>query len=256
MSDDIILNVLSYNIHGLPNILTPYKNSNRIKEIINEVNSYDLIFLQENWVYQDLIKNNFSNNKFIIGGKNKFTNKDKPRRSSGLNIITSDKISIYDYQEYQFKNCNGWLVNANDCFASKGFIYSRLLLDEDTLNVYVTHLDAGNSDKDMSVRETQMNQLISSIEKISNSGPLIVCGDFNIDYYSNQNIIDTFVNKFSLIDLDWNLNISNEFKIDYVFYRSGINTKITVYDVGINSDFINHSDHYPIEFKMLLEEVE
>ena len=254
--NNTVLKVLSYNIHGLPELLTPYKNSNRIEEIVHEVSNYDLAFLQENWVYQGLIKKNFSKDNYIIGSKNKFFKRDKPKRSSGLNIITSDKINIYDYQEYEFTNCNGWLVNANDCFASKGFIYSKLLIDNDTLNVYVTHLDAGESDKDLDVREKQMIELSRSIEKISNSEPLIICGDFNIDYYSNQDIIDNFVNKFSLINLDWDLNLKNKFKIDYVFYRNGTSTKIIVYDEGINSDLINHSDHYPIEFKIILTKVE
>ena len=254
-SENSVINILSYNIQGLPDLFTSYKNPNRIEEIIKNINNYDLVLLQENWVYQDIIRDNFSKDTFIISSKNKFNKKNNSKRSSGLNIIVSEKLKIQNHEEYIYSDCNGWLFNANDCLASKGFIYSKLLINSDTLNVYVTHLDAGNSKKDINVRQKQLDELSNSIEKISNLGPLIITGDFNINYYTNPEIINSFIDKFGLNNLNWESNLSNDIKIDYVFFRDGTSTALQIYDEGVNHNFINYSDHYPIQFKVLLIEV-
>ncbi len=253
--ENSVINVLSYNIQGLPDLFTSYKNPNRIEEIIKNINNYDLVLLQENWVYQDIIRDNFSKDIFIISSKNKFNKKNNSKRSSGLNIIVSEKLKIQNHEEHIYSDCNGWLFNANDCLASKGFIYSKLLINSDTLNVYVTHLDAGNSKKDINVRQKQLHELSNSIEKISNLGPLIITGDFNINYYTNPEIINSFIDKFGLNNLNWESNLSNDIKIDYVFFRDGTSTALQIYDEGVNRNFINYSDHYPIQFKVLLIEV-
>ena len=253
-SDELIINVLNYNIHGLPKLFTNYKNEQRIPEIINKIHEYDLVLLQENWIYQDLLENSFAKNNYIIAKKNKFFKKDNPKRSSGLNILVSDKLNIYNYEEYQYENCNGWLFHANDCFASKGFIYTKILIDSDTLNVYVTHLDAGVSKKDIKIREKQLNELSNSIQKISKTEALLICGDFNIDYYSNKEKINKFINKHNLKNLKWESDMQINNKIDYIFFRGDQNAIFEIYDEGINYDLINHSDHYPIQFKILYKE--
>ena len=74
-SDELIINVLNYNIHGLPKLFTNYKNEQRIPEIINKIHEYDLVLLQENWIYQDLLENSFAENNYIIAKKINFLKK-------------------------------------------------------------------------------------------------------------------------------------------------------------------------------------
>ena len=78
--------------------------------------------------------------------------------------------------------CNGIIFNANDCFASKGFIYARIQIENIFFDIYNTHLDAGNSKKDRIVRANQLNILKQYIYDKSYGEKIIICGDLNIDY--------------------------------------------------------------------------
>ena len=60
---------------------------------------------------------------------------------------------------------NGWFGNGSDCFASKGFIYTRISYNNTFINIYNTHLDAGISKKDKIVRTSQLQQLKNYIIK-------------------------------------------------------------------------------------------
>ena len=137
------LDILSYNIYGLNPIFIKDKSSDRIKKIFEVSKNYDIIFYQENWFYQDLLFENFDKYNIIIGSKTKFIQKNNPKRSSGLNVIIKENINIYKYEEHSFSTCNGWLFNYNDCLATKGFIYSEILIENNIISLYNTHLDAG-----------------------------------------------------------------------------------------------------------------
>ena len=247
------LRILSYNIYGLNPILTKDKSSERIKSIFLESEKYDIIFFQENWYYQTLITEILNDHKVIIAQKTNFIRKKNPKRSSGLNLAVLNNINIDYFEENLFSECNGYLSSYNDCLASKGFIYSLISKDSYKINLYVTHLDAGNGSEDILARDIQLKELSEHINNINNNYAIIVSGDFNIDYYQSIEIIDQFTKKNNLNILRWDNITNTDEMIDYVFYRSGENHKMTMLDYKINKVLYNKSDHLPIEFIIMIE---
>jgi len=252
-----IIKVINYNIHGLSPMLIEDKNCDRVESIFeNTSKKYDLILFQENWVYQKLLSNYFNAHKIIIGNRTKFVKKNNPKRSTGLNIIANSKIKIEEYNEYLFDACNGWLANGNDCFASKGFIYSQLEINGYRLNLFMTHLDAGYSNNDIIVRKKQLLNLEEELNKINIDDPIIICGDFNINYYTDSHLIDKFVDRNNLNVLRWDQKENVSEMIDFIFLRDGDNLKINLIDYGVDKTLLLYSDHPPIYFNFSLDKKE
>ena len=252
-SNQNIITVINYNIHGLSPILTKDKNSDRIKFIFeNTSKKYDLILFQENWIYQNLLSEYFYDYKIIIGSETKFIKKNNPKRSMGLNIIANSNIDIEKYDQYLFDTCNGWFSNGSDCFASKGFMHSKLQINGYKLNLFLTHLDAGYSKRDIVAREQQLANLENKLNTINRNEPVIICGDFNINYYSDPDIINDFINTNNLEILRWDKKIEASLMIDFVFLRNGNNIKIDLVDYGVDDSLLLYSDHPPVYFNFIL----
>jgi len=252
-SDQNIIKVINYNIHGLSPILTKDKNSNRIKFIFENISKkYDLILLQENWVYQNLLSEYFDDHRIIIGDNTKFIKKNNPKRSTGLNIIGNNNIKIQEYNQYLFDTCNGWIFNGSDCFVSKGFIVSNLEINGYKINLFLTHLDAGYSKGDIISREKQLLNLEKKINEININEPVFICGDFNINYYTDFNLIDSFLIRNNLQILRWDQKTEVSEMIDFIFLRDGNNIKINLIDYGVDDSLFLYSDHPPIFFNFTL----
>ena len=254
------LRILNYNIYGLNRFFTTLfsnkiidKSQDRIKSIFEESNKYDIVFFQENWSYQNLLIKVMKNHKIIIAENTNFSIKKNPKRSSGLNFAISNKFNIDHVEESLYSECNGYFSNYNDCLASKGFIYSLISNKKYKINLYVTHLDAGNNYKDIAVRKSQLEELSAHINNIDNNYFLIVCGDFNIDYYTSATTIDEFIETNDLNILRWDKDQNVHEMIDYVFFKNNEN-EISLIEFGINNILINKSDHFPIEFIITLED--
>ena len=253
------LKILNYNIYGLHPFYTSLfpgeiidRDNSRIKSIFLESKKYDIVFFQENWSYQNLIKKIMHNHQVIVAEKTNFIIKKNSKRSSGLNFAISKNIDIVSIEDNLFSKCNGYFSDYNDCLASKGFIYSLISKEKYKINLYVTHLDAGNTKEDILAREIQLKELNKHINSINNNYPFIVCGDFNIDYYEFFEIIDEFANNNNFNILRWDSIYETNKMIDYVFYKDGING-ISIIDFNINSILVDKSDHLPIEFTIIVE---
>ena len=244
--------LLNYNIYGLHPILISKKvkkinPENRIEIIFKESNFFDIILFQENWFYNDLILSTMKDHHVLISEKNNFLINNNVHRSSGLNIALSSNFDVIHNEHILFSDCNGYLSNFNDCFASKGFIYTLISIDDYKINLYVTHLDAGYNIGDVRSREIQLKEISNHISNIKNKYPMIISGDFNINYYTHAEIIDNFVVKNNLNILRWDKKIETNEMIDYIFYKSGKKNSINILKFDINQKMIDKSDHLPIE---------
>ena len=76
---------------------------------------------------------------------------------------------------------------------------------------------------------------------------VIICGDFNIDY-STSNEIKEFQNDLDLDVVNWNSSYFLEKKIDYIFYRIKFSHEIS--NKGISDILYTLSDHPPISFSI------
>jgi len=214
------IKIINFNIHGFKT--TNCKN--KVLEIINNVSNNDLIFFQENWSFEVEVKNSLNQFNFIFSNK-----KSKIIQDSGLSIGVNKKYKIIDYEEIFFDSCNGLLFNSNDCFASKGFIFSRIKIEDTYLDVYNTHLDAGSSLNDKKTRKNQLDKLTKYILNNSLTNNIIVAGDFNINYFGDSaNLIFDFCSKIDLNVVFWDEKYFLKDKIDYIFY-------------GKDLDYLKHS---------------
>jgi len=227
------LKIISFNIQGFKG-----KNkSNKISEIIKNIKEFDIIFIQENWTYDNKFLNELNNFKFISsGGKNIF-------HSAGLTIAFKNKFELLDFEIKKYNECNGFIFNGNDCLASKGFIYAKINLDGQLIDVYNTHLDAGRTNKDKLVRKKQLYKLKSYISNKGYDSPIIIAGDLNIDYFSiEKNILEEFKNDLDLKMISWNDSYFLKNKIDYIFYN-----KMNSFVQNIKNDALYFlSDHPPM----------
>ena len=187
----------------------------------------------------NLFREKLRNHQLIIAhNKKKYSS-----FSSGLLIAVNNDIDIIDNNEIMFNDCNGVIANGNDCLVSKGFIFSKIKLNNDIIDLYNIHLESGNSLNDFNVRLKQLETLEKYIEKHSNQRNLIICGDFNIDYYTS-NEIKSFQNNLNLNILNWSDEYFLENKIDYIFYR--INPSYKVSEKKMSQILYTLSDHPPL----------
>ena len=56
------------------------------------------------------------------------------------------------------------MFRANDCLSTKGFQHISALIEGGRVDVYNTHLDAGNTDNDSDVRRKQIQELIDEVQ--------------------------------------------------------------------------------------------
>ena len=254
------LNLLTYNIHGLNPIIAGDDPYNRIPIILSKITEYDIIFFQENWIYDN---NSFSS---MLDSYNVFTtnvskffwpiNKVINSNGAGLSLAISKSIDIIGSSEYLFENCSGWLSRDNDCLASKGFQHIRVLINGQILDLYNTHFDAGRSDSDKKVRLSQLNQLQEYIKVNSEDYPVIIAGDLNILHQSSEyKIIDSFItdNEFVLADWSSDLSKSKFGKLDYILYKSSNETSINLRKCRVDTNLRGLSDHPPIQAVFNLE---
>ena len=243
-----IVSVLSHNIRGLPAWMTfNFDSEDRMLAIANYSNKYDIVLMQENFSYKRIIDDN-SNHKISINDRRYVGLMPIRGVGSGLTVL-SDKPYTQIIQK-SFELCNGRIGSEFDCWADKGFIYFKLTLSDGTeIDVYNTHLDAGNSDADHEVRKLQLILLGESIKKLtSDDKPLIIGGDFNIprDSILGHGILCEFRSELSLSDSQIALP-DNE--VDYIFYRSGDDVNIEIIESKIADEFNNLSDHPALSVK-------
>jgi len=227
------LNIISYNVHGFPG----KKNYNNIVEIINNANDFDLLFIQENWKHNNIFLEKMKDHTFIFNEK-----VDNSFYPSGLMIGIKKDIDLIEYDEKFFSVCNGYLFNGSDCLASKGFIYLKVDYKGSKINIINTHLDSGSSTKDKITRSIQLQELRDYINYNKLDEPLIMCGDFNIDLFKDEDEnIKNFIYDLKLNFVEWSEKYFLKNKIDYIFYTGFKNIKAEAEDV-----LYNLSDHPPM----------
>ena len=238
------IDIINFNIHGFGKFIGGCKIKENINTIIDKINIYDIIFIQENWRYNNLFREKLINHQ-LVQAHNK---KKGSSFSSGLLIAINNNIDIVSNNEIMFDDCNGIIANGNDCLVSKGFIFSKIKLNDDIIDLYNIHLESGNSSNDFSLRSKQLETFERYIETHSNINNLIICGDFNIDYYTS-NEIQSFQDNLNLKIINWSDDYFLENKIDYIFYSKGLDH--LKYEVPDTLFYL--SDHPPMgaQFKII-----
>ncbi len=185
------ITALTYNVAGLPELLSRSQPSVYMPLIGARLNDYDLVLLQESWqtpdpnpaaplrCYHELLVETAAHPYKSPAAEQPFGN--DPRRpsallSDGLNVFA--KLPLDATIRQPWETC---VDTFNDCRALKGFSVTPMLLASgQSVHVYNLHMEAGWSEEDHAARDAAIEQLLEFIDLHSRGEALIVGGDFNL----------------------------------------------------------------------------
>ena len=264
----IELSVLSYNVHGISWLFAKDNPNDRAAAIGWLANRYDVVLLQEDFEYHDEIGRQMTGTVAIRGNGMR----GDPRLvlakivllpfeialpdfsmpyGSGLSMYVSrDTGDIVDKARHRYDICSGWFEKSFDCWATKGALRVRVRLENGAeVDVYNTHLDAGQTNKGIEARERQLNHLVRWIERDSKGRAVVVGGDFNsaLSRMENVEAMRSFKGRTGLVDLGAGPDLPQWPRRDFLFARDGDHVVLDVVDSGEALEFVNRgralSDH-------------
>jgi hypothetical protein len=195
---------LTYNVAGLPEILSgsmPSENTPYISPLLND---YDLVLVQEDWqtpdpnpllleVYHDVLaaqaKHPYRSTPapLPLGVPLPFALPGNSRppaiMSDGLNEFS--RFPFGPLTRVKWTGCFGGLDKNDhgdsDCLANKGFMTATHTLNPGVeVDVYALHAEAGSSDEDQRLSAEDFRQLGAYIKEHSAGHAVIVGGDMNL----------------------------------------------------------------------------
>jgi len=172
------LEVLSYNVHGLPGFITGDDTLARQRAIGPRLEAFALVALQEDFLSEG--------HRLLAAARThpqqlRFSRALQDRvYGSGLSLLSRHPLRARHEEHY--RAFNGVLSAGSDGLASKGFQLARIELAPGVeLDVYNTHLDAGGGRCDAAARASQVAQLTSAIHTRSRGRAVLLVGDTNLE---------------------------------------------------------------------------
>jgi endonuclease/exonuclease/phosphatase family metal-dependent hydrolase len=192
--DSGTLNVLTYNVAGLPQALssatTPRDTSTTA--IGQRLGPYDLVHVQEDFNYHAYLYAGDTTHAYrtpTSGGAG---------IGSGLNTLSTYPYDVDDFERVQWNSCQ---YDSGDCLTPKGFTFMRLRLAEGVyVDVYNLHTNAGTNPGDLTSRADNLSQLTTFIQSHSRGNAVIVMGDTNTRYTRVGDTIASFAAGNGLTD--------------------------------------------------------
>jgi endonuclease/exonuclease/phosphatase family metal-dependent hydrolase len=249
--------LLTYNVHGLSPITSGGWGDKRLDRMRRAFAPYQVVLLQEDFESQDLLEK--GDRWFVQHGPGRRWRwghlatapvwipcwlttlcGNPPIVGSGLTTqVRNDHFrSVEALVSRSFEECRGYVSAGNDCFAAKGFTGTRLRLPRGmVVDVYNTHLDAGNSRLDLEVRWTQIRELARAVEGHSPDA-VIIAGDFNAnlsggDRGDDFEPVKGLLEGLGLRDAAARPGRGSDWKVmDYILYRSGAHTRLELADTA------------------------
>lgn len=232
------IEVLTYNVAGLPEPLSSSLPATYTRQISPLLNPYDLVLVQEDfWYHQDLASSVTHIYRSIpqpgpISGGSRLVN-------DGLNHFAHVTIGPVDRAAWQ--TCHGLWNAAFDCLGSKGFTHAVLTLAPGVeVDVYNLHMDAGGSYGDIFARQQQVVQLRDRVLAISHGRAVIMAGDFNLHGFDpdDEPLLQQLLTSLGLSDTCRTLQCNDE-RIDRVLFRSSAMVELRPLAWRIATEFVD-----------------
>ena len=174
---------LTYNVHGLPPEITGDDTAGRMERIAPLLEPYDLVGLQED--FDDDNHARLATTTHPV--KVRFSEiLDDRFYGSGLALFA--RAAALEVDDEHYEDCNGVTDGASDCLASKGFQVVTLALGEHEIDVYNTHMEAGNGDEDDLARAGQVDQLLASMD--AREATVLFLGDTNLNDDDEEDLVE------------------------------------------------------------------
>ncbi len=254
--------VLTYNVAGLPQILSSATNRDVYTPIIGEkTNAFDLVNVQEDFNYHAaLYSTSLHPYRTATSGGVPF--------GDGLNTMSN--FSFSDFDRIKWNDCNG-----TDCLTPKGFTFMRIRIDEGVyIDFYNAHTNAQDTEADLAARRANITQLSQYIANNSQGNAVIVMGDMNCRYTRSGDNIRELITNNGMTDVWIEVERNGDYPpqggtalacswpyfndvtcevVDKIFYRSSqyIDLDPTSYQLD-DPDWVSPdgteplSDHYPL----------
>jgi len=245
------LDVLTYNVHGLPGAITGDDTTGRMGQISGRITTHDIVGLQEDFDadnHATLVESSEHSTGLWFNDK-----LDDRFYGSGLGLLA--EAPLVEYIHEHFTTCNGTVDSASDCLASKGFQVARVGVGGTTLDIYNTHLEAGGGSADNEARAAQVGALIDALQGWSANHAVIFTGDFNLRETDPEDLplIEQLLGEANLERACWAVSCDTPNHIDKILFRSSQSLSLTATRwSNVEADFrdasgIPLSDHPAIE---------
>jgi len=255
-------NILSYNVGGLPAIISSSSPAEYTHQISPKLNNYDIVNVQEDFGYNDELTSSI----------------DFPYQTEfsgnvplGDGLMTFSKFPLCVSTRVAWKDTHGFITNGADQMIPKGFLYSSVEIKPGYfIDIYNLHTDADTDEGSLAARRSNMAQLAEYINERSAGKAVIVFGDTNSRYTrEGDNFDESLLIPCNLKDA-WVQNVKGGIAptkgeslmvdqlgqqgevVDKIWFRSGRNIEINAATfellqtefTDINGNQL--SDHYPI----------
>lgn len=237
--EDGTMRVLSYNVAGLPDLISgsdPLVNTPLMSPLLND---FDLVLAQEDFSYHaELSADAEHPHQSTPGGGGTL--------GDGLNRFS--ETAFEDFERAGWTECNGLFDSGSDCLTEKGFSVGLHQLGPGAqVDVYNLHMDAGGSQGDIEARQAQIQQILGTIAMRSADRAVIVAGDTNMDEEDEADFV-TLLEGAGLTDACRELTCGEEFRIDRIMFRSSDTVELTptswIVDLSfVDGDGDDLSDH-------------
>jgi len=236
---------VTYNVAGLPDIISSGTPSKTIPLISPKLNAYDVVAVQEAFDHFAALTSALT-----------FEFRTRPS-SAQLPKVYGDGLAVFARMTGSaggfeaWRKCNGTLDQRNDCLAAKGFQWVTLRPAPGVeIDLYDLHMDAGESQGDIRARDEQTRQLVDHLASRPRSRALIVAGDTNMDADSETGFLE-LLRLGSLRDACRELGCPEPANIDRVMVKDGEGVRLTVGNWRRETTFTDAagkplSDHDPI----------
>jgi hypothetical protein len=260
--------VLTYNVGGLPDVISPFTPSENHPQISPLLNAYDLVVVQEDFAYHPLLVADLEFPYQSI--KDDSANEYRFPYGDGLN--TFSRIPFTDFTRVTWDECFGVFTNGSDCLTPKGLSFQRHELAPGAfLDVYNWHADADSQEEDLATRRSNTRQLYQLVLDNSAGNAVIVLGDTNSRFTRDGDVLPEMLDATGLTDVwielvrggdrpevgsnlrDCDQPVSPDCeRVDKIFYRSSASVVLEAleYDVPAalftDAEGLPLSDHDPV----------
>lgn len=248
--------VLSYNVFlRAPTWVFHDEHDWRTERIPYFLRGYDAVVLQEAFSEQHrnlivkALKAEYPYNSGILG-------EDEFLSFNGGVIILS-RWPILEMDEIVFKGCDG-----SDCMVKKGVVYTAIEKQGERIHLFGLHLQAQKEHAQARVGQFPQLQRFMLQQRIPQSELVLVAGDFNVDYFSNDtNGEFSQLSSISSLILPENSpapsydHASNTLvdesvaeRLDYIFYSAEHLVPLTASNevLHFRQEKLDLSDHHPV----------
>ncbi|HEY8494578.1 MAG TPA: endonuclease/exonuclease/phosphatase family protein [Myxococcota bacterium] len=194
--------VLTYNVAGLPEGISGSHPATNHPQISPRLNAYDLVLVQEDFAYHELLVADLEHPYQSIKDTNPGPWGEQIGYAFGDGLNTFSRLPFTDFTRITWNDCFGLITNASDCLTPKGFSFQRHEIAPGVfLDVYNWHADAGNDPEDLATRRANTRQLYQYIAEHSQGNAVLVMGDTNSRYTRDGDVLPEMLEAVGLTDV-------------------------------------------------------